>query len=81
MMIQQVSKLPDVTSKSLDEETTYESIAWCQQHYGKAFKNLSNGRRIQISKHTNDIFPQNDALQQLWMTTKWMDNALLWDDI
>jgi hypothetical protein len=37
------------------DNTTYESIDW--RHYGESFKKLSHGRRIQISKYTNDLLP------------------------
>jgi hypothetical protein len=35
------------------DEATYESVDW--RHYGEVFKKLSHGRRIQISKYTNDL--------------------------
>jgi hypothetical protein len=38
-----------------DNTTTYEFIDW--RHYGESFKKLSHGRRIQISKYTNDLLP------------------------
>jgi hypothetical protein len=46
--------------KSWDEDT-YETIDW--KHFGETFKKLSLGRRIQISKYTNDLLPTNFRLQ------------------
>jgi lactate dehydrogenase-like 2-hydroxyacid dehydrogenase len=35
------------------DDTTYELIDW--RHYGESFKNQLHGRRIQLSKYTNDL--------------------------
>jgi hypothetical protein len=42
------------------DEATYESIDW--RHYGEVFKKVSHGRRIQISKDTNDLLPTKRRL-------------------
>jgi hypothetical protein len=42
------------------DEATYDSIDW--RHYGEVFKKLSHGRRIQISKYTNDLLPTKRRL-------------------
>jgi hypothetical protein len=42
------------------DEATYESIDW--RHDGEVFKKLSHGRRIQISKYTNDLLPTKQRL-------------------
>jgi hypothetical protein len=42
---------------------TYDSIDW--KHYGESFKKLSIGRRIQISKFTNDLLPTRRRLQTI----------------
>jgi hypothetical protein len=59
-LIQQ-SKEATGHDKSWDE-ATYKSIDW--KHYGKSFKNLTIGRRIQISKYTNDLLPTCRQLQR-----------------
>jgi hypothetical protein len=46
------SKEATERDKSWDE-ATYDSIDCC--HYGEVFKKLPHGRRIQISKYTNDL--------------------------
>jgi uridine kinase len=51
--------------KSWDEDT-YEMIDW--KHFGKCFKQLSIGQKIQISKYTNDLLPTNRRLQMLLNT-------------
>jgi hypothetical protein len=45
------------------DEATYESIDW--RHHGEAFKKLSVGRRIQISKYSNDLLPTHQRLQTI----------------
>jgi hypothetical protein len=45
------------------DEAIYDTIDW--KHYGEAFKKLSNGRRIQISKYTNDLLPTLRRLQSI----------------
>jgi hypothetical protein len=42
------------------DNTTYEPIDW--RHYGESFKKLSHGRRIQISKYTNNLLPTKRRL-------------------
>jgi hypothetical protein len=46
--------------KPWEDNTTYASIDW--RHYGESLKKLSNGRRIQISKYTNDLLPTKQRL-------------------
>jgi hypothetical protein len=48
--------------KSLDSETN-ETIAW--KHFGESFGKLSLGRKIQISKYTNDLLPTARQIQTL----------------
>ena len=48
--------------KSWDEET-YATIDW--RHLGETFKKLSVGRKIQISKYTNDLLPTGRRLQTM----------------
>jgi uridine kinase len=38
-------------------DDTYDSIDW--KHFGESFRRLSLGRKIQISKYTNDVCKQN----------------------
>jgi hypothetical protein len=45
------------------DEATYLSIDW--QDYGEAFKKLSIGWRIQLSKYTNNLLPTMQQLQVL----------------
>lgn len=45
------------------DEAIYDTIAW--KHYGEAFKKLSLGRRIQISKYANDLLPTRRRLQSI----------------
>ena len=54
------SKTATGRDKLWDDET-YESIDW--KHFGESFKKLSNGKRIQISKYTNDLLPTKRRLQ------------------
>jgi hypothetical protein len=44
-------------------EATYDLINW--RHRGEAFKKLSIGRGIQISKYTNDLLPTRRRLQTI----------------
>jgi hypothetical protein len=48
--------------KSWDSET-YETIAW--KHFGESLGKLSLGRKIQISKYTNDLLPTARQIQTL----------------
>jgi hypothetical protein len=48
--------------KSWDSET-YETIAW--KPFGESFGKLSIGRKIQISKYTNDLLPTARRIQTL----------------
>jgi hypothetical protein len=41
-------------------EATYNSIDW--RHHSEVFKKLSNGRRVQISKYINNLFPTKQRL-------------------
>jgi len=45
------------------DNSTYESIDW--KHYGESFKKLSHGKRLQISKYTNDLLPTKRRLQTI----------------
>jgi hypothetical protein len=57
-----ISRSKEATGRDKSwDEAIYAAIDW--RHYDESFKKLSNGRRIQIWKYTNDLLPTLRRLQ------------------